>query len=76
MTNYPFEINLIDKTNEQLLEDINSLSSKLNFAYKSNKPVMVRQLIMVLDLYKNEYSKRQEILLNKKYNGDKKISIE
>lgn len=78
MIDHPLMHDLSDKTSEQLMEDIGSLTNKLTYMYRINKSDMVRQITMVLTAYRAEYNKRQEELFAKKYNSDKiteKINI-
>lgn len=73
---HPLMTDLSEKTTEQLLEDISSLSSKLSYMYRLNKADLVRQLTMVLTAYRDEYAKRQNELFNKKMsNVSDKINI-
>lgn len=75
MLEHPLMQNLSDKTTEQLMEDINSLTNKLTYMYRLNKSDMVRQLTMVLNAYRAEYTKRQDEMFNKKYNNSLKDKI-
>jgi hypothetical protein len=73
---HPLMTDLSEKSTEQLLEDINSLSNKLSYMYRLNKADLVRQLTMVLSAYREEYNRRQAEMFNKKMaNAADKINI-
>lgn len=66
MITHPLIGDLSDKTLEELQETISNLTGKISFASRMHNQAMMNQLIMVLNSYKNEYSKRQMELLEKK----------
>jgi hypothetical protein len=73
---HPFVGDLSQKTIDELQDTISSLNSKLSYMARLNKMDMVRQLNMILDSYRLEYSKRQKALWDKKSeNMDNKINI-
>ena len=57
---------LSSKTLEELQETINNLNNKVAFMSRMHNQTMMNQLIMALNSYRNEYSKRQEEMWNKK----------
>jgi hypothetical protein len=72
---HPFISSLSDKTLEELQASITDLNNKLSFAYRMQNSSMINQLLMVLDSYKTEHSRKMDALLKKQ--GDKtKINIE
>jgi hypothetical protein len=62
------------KSMEEIQNSIQDLTSKLTFAYRMGKPMMVNQIQMVLEGYKTEYAKKMDELY-KKQNIQNKISI-
>lgn len=71
---HPFINDLSDKTIDELQNTINDLNKKLNFVYRAQNGPMIQQMLMVLDSYKTEYSKRMDELY-KKQNLQNKINI-
>lgn len=57
---------LSSKTLEELQETINNLNNKVAFMSRMHNQTMMNQLIMALNSYRSEYSKRQEEMWNKK----------
>lgn len=72
---HPFIGDLSDKSLEALQGTITSLSSKLNFAYKTGNGPLIHQLTMVLESYKDAYLKKMDELV-KKQNIQSKINIQ
>lgn len=62
---HPFITDLSDKSLEELQTSISNLSTKLNFAYRSNNGAMIRQIQMALESYKNAYQKKMDDLIKK-----------
>jgi hypothetical protein len=75
---HPFIPDLSQETTENLSEKISTMSNRLQWAFRMGKHDMVRQMQMVLESYRGEYSRRMEEQWNKKSGGqniDKKIDI-
>lgn len=66
MITHPLVGNLSEKTMEELQETISNLTNKISFTSRMHNQLMMNQLIMVLNSYKTEYSKRQSEMLDKK----------
>lgn len=62
---HPFINDLSSKSLEELQTSISTLSTKLNFAYRSNNGNMIRQIQMALESYKNAYQKKMDDLIKK-----------
>jgi len=62
---HPFINDLSNKSLEELQTSISSLSTKLNFAYRSNNGDMIRQIQMALESYKNAHQKKMDELIKK-----------
>ena len=77
MATHPFLGDLSGKTMDELAETISTLNNRLQYMFKLGKHDMVRQVSMVIEDYKLEYSKRQQELWEKKssYRADKNIDI-
>jgi hypothetical protein len=71
---HPFVNNLDKLSLDELQEKISSLSSKLTFTSRMHDHNLSSQLIMILDSYKNELSKRMDDMY-KKQNIENKIQI-
>lgn len=71
---HPFINDLSDKSMEDLQNTIQDLTKKLNFVYRQQNGPMIAQMMMVLESYKNEYSKRIDEIY-KKQNLQNKINI-
>ena len=71
---HPFVNNLNDKTLEELQTTIGDLTNKLTFAYRTQNSSLIHQLTMVLESYKNEYSKKMDEMISKQ-NFQSKINI-
>lgn len=71
---HPFINDLSDKSMEDLQNTIQDLTKKLNFVYRQQNGPMISQMMMVLESYKNEYSKRIDDIY-KKQNLQNKINI-
>lgn len=71
---HPFINDLSDKSMEDLQNTIQDLTKKLNFVYRQQNGPMISQMMMVLESYKNEYSKRIDEIY-KKQNLQNKINI-
>lgn len=72
---HPFINDLSDKTLEELQNTISSLHSKINFAYRTGNTALIQQLLMAIDSYKTEYSKKMDDMI-KKQNIQTKINIQ
>lgn len=62
---HPFINDLSSKSLEELQTSISSLSTRLNFAYRSNNGNMIRQIQMALESYKSAYQKKMDELIKK-----------
>lgn len=62
---HPFINDLSDKTLEELQTTISSLTSKLNFAYRTGNGPLISQLNMAIESYKNAYQKKMDELIKK-----------
>lgn len=63
---HPFVEDLSDKSTDELAESINSLGTKLTFAYRMQKDQMAYQIQMVLESYKAEYQRRMDDIYKKR----------
>lgn len=68
---HPFINDLTGKTIEELQNTIQDLTKKLNFVYRSQNGPMIQQMLMVLESYKAEYSKRIDEVYKKQNLGNK-----
>ena len=68
---HPFINDLSGKTIEELQNTIQDLTKKLNFVYRSQNGPMIQQMLMVLESYKVEYSKRIDEVYKKQNLGNK-----
>jgi hypothetical protein len=71
---HPFLPDLSDKTLEELTKTIGDLQGKLNFVYKSQNQILIKQLTMVMEGYRTEYQNRMDALY-KKQNIQSQINI-
>jgi hypothetical protein len=71
---HPFITDLSDKNLEELQETISGLTNKLTFAYRTGNGPLIHQLMMCLESYKTEYSKKMDELM-KKQNIQSKVQI-
>jgi len=71
---HPFINDLSDKSMEDLQNTIQDLTKKLTFVYRQQNGPMISQMMMVLESYKTEYSKRIDEIY-KKQNLQNKINI-
>ena len=62
---HPFIHNLSEKTLEDLQTAISSLTTKLNFAYRTGNSQLINQLNMALESYRNAYQKKMDDLISK-----------
>lgn len=62
---HPFINDLCDKTLEELQSAISSLTSKLNFAYRTGNGALISQINMALESYRNAYQKKMDDLIKK-----------
>lgn len=72
---HPFINDLSAQNLEDLGEKINTLNSRLQWAFRMGKHDMVRQMQMVLESYKSEYSRQQAEMWAKRGNSAPKIDI-
>lgn len=72
---HPFINNLSDKSLEELQEKLSDLTKKLNFAYRSGNQILVHQVNMVIESYKNAYNKKMDELM-KKQNINAQVNIQ
>jgi len=71
---HPFISDLSDKTLEEIQTTLSDLANKLIFAHRMQNQPLVQQLNMVMDSYREEYSKKMDELI-KKQNMQGKINI-
>lgn len=71
---HPFINDLSEKSLDDIQDTIQSLNTKLNFAYRMQNQPMIQQLHMVLGSYRSEYTKRMDAMY-KKQNLDKQIQV-
>lgn len=62
---HPFINDLSDKSLEELQTAISSLTTKLNYAYRTHNGVLIQQINMALESYRNAYSKKMDELVKK-----------
>jgi hypothetical protein len=72
---HPFIHSLSDKSIEDLQSTISGLYGKLTYAHRTGNTALINQINMVIESYRNEYTKRTTELM-KKQNIDTKINIE
>ena len=76
MIDHPLLGNLTEKSDDDLIETINTLSKNMQFMFRIGKHDMVRQIQMALTTYREEYFRRQAEVWNKKSEDlDGKIDI-
>ena len=66
---------LKDYSVEQLQDKMSSLMDKLTFAYRTGNGPLIQQLQMVLETYRNQFTKKMDELFEKQ-NIKNKINIE
>lgn len=71
---HPFMPDISDKSLEEIQKSIQDLTSKLTFAHRMGKSMMVNQIQMVLEGYKTQYAKKMDELY-KKQNIQNNINI-
>jgi len=72
---HPFITDLSAKTLDELQTNISTINNKLNFAYRTQNGPLIHQLLMVLESYRTEYSKKMDDMI-KKQNIQTKINIQ
>lgn len=72
---HPFINDLSGKSMDDLQNTINELTKKLNYVYRMQNGPMIAQMMMVLESYKVEYSKRIDEIY-KKQGLNNKINIQ
>jgi len=72
---HPFISDLSNLTLEELQTKTSDLMNKLNFAYRTGNSSLIHQLLMVIDSYKLEYSKKMDEMI-KKQNIQHNINIQ
>ena len=72
---HPFINDLSGQNLEDLGEKISTLNNRMQWAFRMGKHDMVRQMQMVLESYKSEYSKQQAEMWAKRGNSAPKIDI-
>jgi hypothetical protein len=55
---HPFINDLSSKTLEELQKEISGLTTKLNFAYRTQNGPLLHQIRMALESYQNAYTKK------------------
>lgn len=75
MFNHPFISDLSGSNLEELGEKIATLNNRMQWAFKMGKHDMVRQMQMVLESYRAEYTKQQNEMWAKRGNTAPKIDI-
>ena len=73
---HPFlpSVSLKDKSLEELQNKINELTTNLTFAYRTRNQALIGQIQMVMESYRNEYSRKMDELI-KKQNIQNRINI-
>lgn len=71
---HPFITDLSSKSMEDLQNTIQDLTKKLTYVYRQQNGPMISQMMMILESYKAEYSKRIDEIY-KKQNLTNKINI-
>ena len=71
---HPFINDLSGKSVEDLQNTIQDLTKKLTFVYRQQNGPMIAQMLMILESYKTEYSKRMNEAYQK-HNLTNKINI-
>lgn len=66
---------ITDKNLDELQSSISDLSRKLSFAYRINNQGLINQLGMVIEGYRQEYTKKMDELFAKQ-KIDTRISVE
>ncbi len=72
---HPFISDLSELSLEELQTKISDLMNKLNFAYRTGNSSLIHQLLMVIDSYKSEYSRKMDEFVSKQ-NIQTKINIQ
>lgn len=72
---HPFVNGLESKTLEELQETITGLSSKINFAYRTQNGPLLQQLQMAMESYKNQHRKKMDEMFEKQ-KLNRKINIQ
>ncbi len=62
---HPFAPDLKEKTLEELQEGISNLMNKLTFAYRTGNSPLIGQLQMMVESYRNQYSKKMDEIFAK-----------
>ena len=62
---HPFISDLSDKSLEELQTTISNLTNKITYAYRTGNGPLINQLLMAIDSYKIEYSKRMDEMIRK-----------
>ena len=62
---HPFINDLSDKTIEELQTAIESLTNKLNYAYRTGNSPLMHQLQMVIESYREQISKKMDEIFKK-----------
>lgn len=71
---HPFITDISDKTIEEIQNTISSLTSKLNFAYRTGNGALIKQLQMAIESYRSAYNKKiSELIDSQKINAQIKI---
>jgi hypothetical protein len=67
MVEHPFidKKALDSKSMEELQESIQSLTNKLNYAYRTGNGALISQLQMVLETYKGSHRKKMDAIFEK-----------
>lgn len=71
---HPFMPDISDKSLDEIQKSIQDLTSKLTFAHRMGKSMMVNQIQMVLEGYKTQYAKKMDEIY-KKQNIQNNINI-
>jgi hypothetical protein len=72
---HPFINDLSEKTIEELQMAIESLTNKLNYAYRTGNSPLIHQLQMVMESYREQISKKMDEIF-KKQNIKTNVNIE
>ena len=72
---HPFINNLAEKSLEELQTALSSLTTKLNFAYRTGNGPLIHQIQMVIESYHKESRKKMDELFSKQ-NIQAQVNIE
>lgn len=62
---HPFINDISNKSLDELQTTISTLTTKLNFAYRTGNGPLIHQINMALESYRNAYQKKMDELIKK-----------